>query len=98
MDYHKKIILNNKEDFDYFYSINKNSNLKNINIIKIKNKVNELLKKINFCEKIQNNYDIEVNLSETLILLDKINIKINNIIINNGKINKYDKKNIEYEF
>jgi len=101
MEYNKKIIINNEEleksdELDYLYY--KNIKSKNINIIKIKKKVKELNKKLNFYEKVSNNYCIEENLSETLDLLDKLIIKINNNIIKNGKINKSDINKIEFEF
>ena len=101
MEYNKKIIINNEElekseELDYLYY--KNIKSKNINIIKIKKKVKELNKKLNFYEKVSNNYYIEENLSETLDLLDKLIIKINNNIINNGKINKSEINKIEFEF
>ena len=81
--------------------IYKNDELKNKNIMLLKNKVGELNNKINFISKYSKNIDDEHNTNIITITnnIDKLINNIDIIVVTNGQLkSKNKKKNIELEF
>ena len=63
----------------------------------LKNKIDELKNKLDFCNKNSLSNIVDNNLDDSIKLLDKIIEKINKDIIKNAQIVNRN-KNIEYEF